>query len=475
MQSYLFYDLETSGLNPAFDQVLQFAAIRTDCSFRETERHEIRIRLRPDVLMSPGALITHRIEPDSLLHGEGEYGAICRIHALLNTPGTVSLGYNSLNFDDIFLRFSFFRNLLPAYTHQFAAGCSRMDIFPLTVFFHLFRPEVLRWPEVEGRVSLKLENLSRENHLAEGMAHDAMVDVEATLALSRMLVSEKEMWAYLLAGFDKKSDGLRLEKLPEAFRSSLGIHPYGLLCGPEMRSRSGYLAPVLGLGRSVPYGNQTLWLRLDGEDLQKTDPLNPEATSFVVRKRNGESPFILPPAARFWEKPGEEKRQLAEENMGWLKSRPDVLEALGHYYRNYRYPDIEGLDPDAALYQNGFPSKAEELLCRRFHGGDTPEKVAMLTEFPPSLRVLAARLLYRNGLGEENALVREVAAAQIQNLLIQEEERIPRDWRGNPRRTAASVVKEIAELREQGGLDAEQMQLLNVLEKDVQRRFFSPA
>ncbi len=27
--SYLFYDIETTGLNKAFDQVLEFAAIRT--------------------------------------------------------------------------------------------------------------------------------------------------------------------------------------------------------------------------------------------------------------------------------------------------------------------------------------------------------------------------------------------------------------------------------------------------------------
>jgi exodeoxyribonuclease I len=61
MSTYLFYDLETTGLNRAFDQVLQFAAIRTDMSFNEIDRHEIRIKLRPDVIISPYAIITHRI------------------------------------------------------------------------------------------------------------------------------------------------------------------------------------------------------------------------------------------------------------------------------------------------------------------------------------------------------------------------------------------------------------------------------
>ncbi|MFO7680452.1 MAG: hypothetical protein R6X34_10410 [Chloroflexota bacterium] len=55
--TYLFYDLETSGLNSAFDQCLQFAAIRTDADFQVLERHEFRVRLRPDIIPSPGALL----------------------------------------------------------------------------------------------------------------------------------------------------------------------------------------------------------------------------------------------------------------------------------------------------------------------------------------------------------------------------------------------------------------------------------
>lgn len=35
---FVFYDLETTGISPAFDQPLQFAAILTDGEFREIER-----------------------------------------------------------------------------------------------------------------------------------------------------------------------------------------------------------------------------------------------------------------------------------------------------------------------------------------------------------------------------------------------------------------------------------------------------
>lgn len=131
--TYLFYDLETTGLNPAFDQILQFAAIRTNTTFNKLERHEIRVRLRPDVIPSPGALLVTGASILRAMEGASEYEAIRQIHALVNQQGTINLGYNSLNFDDQFLRFAFYRNLLPAYTHQWLDGCKRLDLFPITV------------------------------------------------------------------------------------------------------------------------------------------------------------------------------------------------------------------------------------------------------------------------------------------------------------------------------------------------------
>src|SRR6185312_11976262 len=104
-KTYLFYDLETSGLNKCFDQVLQFAAIRTTLDLKEIERYQLSIKLNPDVIPSPSALITHRIPIKDLLKGSCEFEAIAQIHSWMNTPGTISLGYNTLNFDDEFLRF----------------------------------------------------------------------------------------------------------------------------------------------------------------------------------------------------------------------------------------------------------------------------------------------------------------------------------------------------------------------------------
>ena len=58
---YLFYDIETTGINPCFDQIVQFAAIKTDTELNEVDRFEIELKLMRDVVPSPYASSTHQL------------------------------------------------------------------------------------------------------------------------------------------------------------------------------------------------------------------------------------------------------------------------------------------------------------------------------------------------------------------------------------------------------------------------------
>lgn len=57
--SFVFFDTETTGLNFGFDQIIHFAAIRTDAALNEVERFEARSRLLPHVVPHPVALRTN--------------------------------------------------------------------------------------------------------------------------------------------------------------------------------------------------------------------------------------------------------------------------------------------------------------------------------------------------------------------------------------------------------------------------------
>ena len=57
--SFVFFDTETTGLRHGFDQIVHFAAIRTDNDLNEIDRFEARSRLLPHVVPHPIALRTN--------------------------------------------------------------------------------------------------------------------------------------------------------------------------------------------------------------------------------------------------------------------------------------------------------------------------------------------------------------------------------------------------------------------------------
>ena len=104
---YVFYDTETTGVSTAFSQILQFAAIKTDDLLNEVDRFQVRCRLLPHMVPSPGALLVTVITPDVLLD-EGlpsHYEAIQEIRQkLMECRPAIFIGYYSIGFDEELLR-----------------------------------------------------------------------------------------------------------------------------------------------------------------------------------------------------------------------------------------------------------------------------------------------------------------------------------------------------------------------------------
>ena len=467
MSTYLFYDLETTGLNKCFDQVLQFAAIRTDMNFNELERYSTYIQLRPDVVYSPRAMITNRISIFESMTGLCEYEAVKEIHRLFNQPGTISLGYNSLKFDDEFLRFSFHRNLFPPYTHQYADGCYRMDVLPITACYLLFKHDILKWPEIDGKPTLKLEHLSEKNKLATGMAHNALVDVEATVELARRLAEEGEMWNYLTGYFEKKEDMKRLAALPPFFGDDGGTESWGLLIGTRYGHERRYQIPVLSIGGSIPYSNQTLWLRLDNPDLRETTLERIEETTWVVRKKYGEADFILPPSKRFLANLDSERLAIVDENREWLRENRAIFNGIVDYYRSYEYPIIPDLDADAALYQMGFPDSSDQNLCSRFHSALPKDRAQLIDQFTkPEFKILAERILCRNAPSEGLSASLDAFQHRRSRCIWEGQEPLI-DYKGEAQGNYREVLTEITKIRSEENLDEEQGQLHEELEDHI--------
>lgn len=398
MKTFLFYDIETSGLNQAFDQVLTFAFIRTDLKLQELERQTITIRLRKDIFPSPEAFITHGLTYNELESGVCEYDAALKIHKILNTPGTISLGYNSLGFDDEFLRFMFYRNLLDPYVHQYGNGCCRMDILPVATVFRVFHPEVLTWPEIDGKPSLKLEWISQLNEFeTSGRAHEAMNDVEALLALSMKLSQKQEIWRYCLDFFNKTRDEVRIKSFDTSVEIGGQHYLSGIMVSSSFGSDNNYLTPVIRIGQSKTYKNQELWMRLDADDiLGLKENLSIEDT-YVTRKRYGDIPIVLPMLDRFVDKMSETAKTMCRENIAKLNENSDKFIKFVDYHCQYKYPHVPGMDLDASLYQDGFFSGSEKKESHMFHEASKGQKTKILDQIKsPRIKQLANRIIVRN-------------------------------------------------------------------------------
>ncbi len=448
MKTFLFYDVETSGLNPAFDQILTFAAIRTDLRFNEINRESVTIQLRRDIVPSPKAFLTHGLTLKELSLGINEYEAARKIHRVVNASETISIGYNSLGFDDEFLRFMFYRNLLDPYSHQYSNGCNRMDILPITVLYKIFHPDGINWPELDGKPSLRLDLIAKENNLAtSGRAHEAMNDVESVLGLSKKLFQQKDIWNYCLDFFNKTKEETRINNI----RSDLQIQDRNfrvcIMISLSFGSKVNYLAPVIHLGQSQPYKNQSLWLRLDSEAIPGFgNELNSD-DAHVIRKRPGDGLIILPSLERFQNRMPEFSKQLADDNIRKIRMEWKKFFEFIRYQTEYRYPYIPDIDPDAALYQDGFFSAKEKKDCELFHKTKNDLKRGILNQIQsPRIKAMANRILDRNLLGESIPALSEESQSHLKRLRSFSEEDNIKGYRGDIKLNRSKGLEELKEL-----------------------------
>jgi exodeoxyribonuclease-1 len=458
-KTFLFYDIETSGLNPAFDQIIQFAAIRTDMNLHELERYEWIVRPNPDTIPSPMAMIIHRTPITLWQQGEPELVVIKRIHDLFNAPGTVSIGYNTLGFDDEFLRFSFYRNLLAPYTHQYANACSRADLYPITALYYLFHENSLKWPLRNQKISLKLEALNEINQLATGAAHTAIIDIEATIALAKKFMNHADTWQYALGYFEKEKDDERNQKLPQLLEKKHAVMVDGIF-GAALN----FCAPVLHLGTHYHFKNQSCWLRLDSEHLSHSTSDDFIQHNWVINKKLAEPGFLLPPTEKYLNKLNSHKKELLKKNVAWLEKNPNILAAMTQHYCDFTYPKYPDIAPEAALYYQGFWNNEQQQQSQQFHRTPPKKKSAVIdTISHPLLKTLAIHALARL----DSDLLSEEQREEYENHVKkckQTPEKII-DYKGKQKLGLKQALEEVQTLKNDTTLDQEQFKLLYALEE----------
>jgi len=359
--SFLFYDLETFGQDPRRTRVAQFAAIRTDADLNMIDA-PVSFYVKPadDLLPSPIATLITGITPQhALAEGVSEAEAFSRINDLMARPGTCTLGYNTLRFDDEFVRHGLFRNFFDPYEREWRNGNSRWDLLDMLRLVHALRPDGIAWPQREdGATSFKLEHLALANDVRQGDAHEALSDVHATIGMARLFKqAQPRLWEYALKLRDKRFVGSLLDV--DAMQPVLHIsmrYPAQRMCA----------APVMPIARHPYINNRVIALDLEG-DIDGLLALPAETLAARLYTR----------AADLAE--GEQRVPLKEVHLNkvpalvaWNHLRPSDHARLGI--------DVATVEANAARVREAGPALVEKV--RQVYGG---ERVATVSDVDASL------------------------------------------------------------------------------------------
>lgn len=232
MNSLYWHDYETFGIDAARDRPAQFAGIRTDEDLNVMGKPLVMYcKPATDMLPQPESCLVTGITPQkALLHGVIEVQFIGAIERELAHPGTCGVGYNSIRFDDEFTRHALYRNFFDPYAREWQNGCSRWDIIDMMRLMRAFRPEGMEWPLAsDGKSSFRLEELTAANGISHETAHDALSDVEATIALARLVKQRQpRLYEYVYRYRDKRLvSGLLALRAPLIHVSSMYPSEYG--------------------------------------------------------------------------------------------------------------------------------------------------------------------------------------------------------------------------------------------------------
>jgi exodeoxyribonuclease-1 len=412
--SFLWYDLETFGRDPRRTRIAQFAAIRTDAELNPVGE-PISLFCQPanDLLPSPGATMITGITPQrALAEGLPEHEFMARLADEFMQPMTCAVGYNSIRFDDEFVRFGLYRNFHDAYEREWRNGNSRWDLLDVLRLAEALRPDGLEWPKREdGAPSFKLEHLAIANGVREGEAHEALSDVRALIGLARKFkAAQPKLWDYAFE--------LRAKRKVAALMDVANMAPLLHISSryPASRHCAALVAPIAVHpkidSRVIVCGldeDPAALLALSPEDI--ADRLYTPAADLPEGERRiplkevhtNKCPILLPLShlrEADFERLGIDRAAcLARAEQ--LRAAPGLAEKVRRVFGAERAH--APADADAALY-DGFPSDADKRLFPRVRSAAVAELAELGPRFDdPRYAELLFRYRARNWPGSLDA------------------------------------------------------------------------
>ncbi|HSX06553.1 MAG TPA: exodeoxyribonuclease I [Candidatus Saccharimonadia bacterium] len=409
-QSFFWYDLETSGISSRSARIMQFAGQRTDMDLKPVgEPVNLLIKLGEDILPDPDAVLLTGITPQATLQdGLTEAEFLQYFQKEVATPGTIFVGYNTVRFDDEFMRFLCYRNFYDAYEWEWKDGKSRWDLLDVVRMTRALRPDGINWPMTDdGKPTNRLELITKLNGLDHDHAHDALSDVVASIAVANLIKTKQpKLFDYLLALRDKKAVKKFLDDNPTFVYSS------GKYANETEKTAVAYLFHEDDGKGALVYDlrqDPTQFAALSPEELAERwnytkDPEAPARLPVKTLKLN-RCPALSPLGLISDEAVQQRLRvtpELIKGNLAKLKAAPDLIaniikardlfdEERAEHWKG------EAADADSALYDGGFFTDNDKRLMSVVRAAKPNELSQLPAEFQDErLQTILPRYKARN-------------------------------------------------------------------------------
>ena len=221
MSNFIFYDFETSSSNKQWGQIIEIGAILADDELNELDRFESRSRLSPGIIPEAMSLIVSKTTPKKLKETNLSHYEMVRqfVEKLKSWGKATYIGWNNIEFDQIFLRNTLFQNLEYPFTST-TSGNKEGDLLNLARAANLYYPNTLKNAiNKNGNPEYKLDTMAPLNGIKHA-AHIAIGDCSATLEIAKIIKKKApSVWDSSLLTSNKE-ESLKIIKNEKVFCSN---------------------------------------------------------------------------------------------------------------------------------------------------------------------------------------------------------------------------------------------------------------
>ena len=373
---------------------------------------------------------------------------------------SIFIGYNSINFDEEFLRRTLFKNLDYPYL-TVTNGNERADLFSLARAAHLYYPGCIKTPiSDKNNPVFKLDQLAPMNGIKHNDAHSAISDVLATVEIAKLLSkSAPNVWKASLLTTNK-------DKTLQIIKNELTFCTDFFYYGKSFPFVLTFVCEHPQWGYPMCFNlmkDPKSYFNLSANELKKELKKTPKVIRTIKHKRH---PIIMNSTYGMnfdgYKEIGltklQERAKLIRENKDFINKVISILDDEAKEKQDF--DSQEEVYAEESIYKK-FTSKEDNAIMPSFHKAEWKEKFLVLQKFKDErLRYFGKKILYEESPEslpkDEYSLIHKEVAARVLSSNKEKWNTIPRTY------------SEIDTLRNKFKDDKEKLEMLNEINSYIE-------